>query len=101
MTFQAFTDWQEFRLRHGFDKPVQRLSVASAVTTSSTRRRVERPRALRRTRGPYRESPTCGTLNGYNHGKCRCAACREAKRVAYAAYLAGRSAQRLGVTHGA
>ena len=53
MTFDAFVDWQTYRLRHGFDKPVQRLSVRPRVDGH-------------------------GTLKSYQHHGCRCGRCKAA-----------------------
>jgi len=49
-------------------------------------------------KGEYRYSNTTkvlhGTYGGYTNHKCRCAACKEANRVAKAAYVAAHPEQR-------
>jgi hypothetical protein len=43
------------------------------------------------------DDPRHGTATGYHRGRCRCADCTEAHRIAVATYRAARRAKRAGV----
>ena len=78
MTFDAFVDWQTYRLRHGFDKPVQRPYVAPAPAPAAP---VVRVRYV---------APLCGVCHQHpaEIGIIRCSACKRAHRERNQAYRA-------------
>lgn len=89
---QAFCEWQTRRLRLSINRPAAPATVPDATSqTSPDRYRARRPRRLRRItpRGPYLAEQPHGTVARYNHDKCRCQSCVDAKRAYYHEYHYG------------